>query len=213
MTQMQPMSVIFTVPEDDFPDEILREYQARATNSLAYGLRSRQSSSNCCRKGGDARQPDRHDDRHDQIARAVRQCRRDAVPQPVRQYPLDRLYDQERARRAAPAIQHGAPGDYVYVVKDGKASVQRSSSGKTDGPYVQSCTASRRAIRWWSTAPIGCATAPRSASSPKTREASRRRTRRRRASRRRAINRKAERAVMRRLHKARGAHRRQGAPE
>ncbi len=40
---------------------------------------------------------------------------------------------------AAPlaGIQHGAPGDYAYVVKDGKASVHVVKLGKTDGPYVQ----------------------------------------------------------------------------
>ena len=102
------------------------------------GLRPRQCQATGCRNGGGARQPDRHDDRHGQIARAVRQCRRGAFPQPVRQYPPDRRYDaRTRSPRRSPAIQHGAPGDYAYVVKDGKASVHVVKLGKTDGPYVQ----------------------------------------------------------------------------
>jgi multidrug efflux system membrane fusion protein len=40
---------------------------------------------------------------------------------------------------AAPtaAVQHGAPGDYVYAVKDGKAAVHVVKLGVTDGDYVQ----------------------------------------------------------------------------
>jgi multidrug efflux system membrane fusion protein len=40
---------------------------------------------------------------------------------------------------AAPiaGVQHGAPGDYAYVIKDGKASVRVVKLGQADGDYVQ----------------------------------------------------------------------------
>jgi multidrug efflux system membrane fusion protein len=50
------------------------------------------------------------------------------------------LVDTLQGVVAAPtaAVQHGAPGDYTYVVGgDGKASVRVLKLGQTDGEYVQ----------------------------------------------------------------------------
>ncbi len=53
------------------------------------------------RHAADRRQPDRHDDRDDQAARAVRQQRREAVSEPVREH---------APARADAAERHGHPG-------------------------------------------------------------------------------------------------------
>ena len=48
---------------------------------------------------------------------------------------VDTLKDSVAAPTAA--VQHGAPGDYAYVVVDGNAAVRLLKLGQTDGDYVQ----------------------------------------------------------------------------
>jgi multidrug efflux system membrane fusion protein len=64
-----------------------------------------------------------------------------------------------------PAVLSGAPGDYVYLVNaDHTVSVRKVTWGRATARIRPSCPASRSGTRWWSTAPTGSATAPRSAS-------------------------------------------------
>ena len=63
------------------------------------------------RHAADHRQPDRHDDGHDQAARGVRQHRREAVPEPVREHAPARADAAGRdrhpgGRRAARLLRH-----------------------------------------------------------------------------------------------------------
>ena len=61
LTQLHPISVIFTVPEDDIP-EIMAQMNAGAP--LEVTIYDRRNANNCHRPGDDGRQPDRHDDRY-----------------------------------------------------------------------------------------------------------------------------------------------------
>ena len=71
ITQMQPISVVFSVPEDNLPD-ILQRMRAGATMSVDAYDRANVTQARD-RAARDAGQPDRHDHRHGQTARDVRQ--------------------------------------------------------------------------------------------------------------------------------------------
>ncbi len=84
VTQLQPISVIFTLPEDNLP-EVLKQWHAGATlATTAYdrtGTREARS-----RQARHHRQRDRHHDRDGQAPRDLRQFRREPVPQSIRQH-------------------------------------------------------------------------------------------------------------------------------
>ena len=94
ITQMRPISVIFTVPETELPPvlEAMRADRRLARRGLG-SRRRRQAGDRCA---ADRRQPDRHGDRHHQAARDLRERRRVAVPEPVRQHPAARADAPER---------------------------------------------------------------------------------------------------------------------
>ena len=85
ITQMQPITVVFTVSEDNVPE---LQLQMRHGKPLPVDALDRSDADED--RGRDAahhRQPDRHHHRHREAARAVRQRGQRALPQSVRQHP------------------------------------------------------------------------------------------------------------------------------
>ena len=94
ITQLQPITVIFTIPEDDLP-EIMPQLNAGTTLPVtAYDRANLHQLATG--QGIGRRQSDRHHDRDRESARAIRQCRQCAVPEPVRQCAAS---DQDAAKR------------------------------------------------------------------------------------------------------------------
>ncbi len=83
VTQLQPVSVLFSLPEDNISDIMARVHAGATLSVEAYdrGQTVKLASGNARHRG----QPDRHHDRHGQAACPVRQCGERAVPQSVRQ--------------------------------------------------------------------------------------------------------------------------------
>ncbi len=135
ITQLQPITVIFPIPEDDLPD-IVPQLNAGGTFQVD-GVRPRQCQAVGHRPRHRARQSDRHHDRHREGARTVRQHRLRVVPQPVRQCPALGENADDVVTVPTAAIQRGAPGAYVYVINaDNTVSVRPIKLGPTDGPMA-----------------------------------------------------------------------------
>ena len=94
VTQLEPITVIFTIPEDSLGQVQARLRRGAKLPSMPSIARRRRRSRAAA---ADPRQPDRHDDRDGQRPRALRQQGRRALPEPVRQY--------------APAGRYAAGGD------------------------------------------------------------------------------------------------------
>ena len=88
ITQMRPISVLFTVPEAELPAVLDGLRKDRRMPVEAWDRND--TTQDHHRRAADGGQPDRHHHRHDQAAGAVRQRRRTAVPEPVRQHPAAR---------------------------------------------------------------------------------------------------------------------------
>ena len=115
--QLDPISVVFTTPEDNLP-RITARLNAGAKLPVDR-VRPRQRQAARGRRADDLRQSDRHHDRHVQAARQLRQPRQRAVPEPVRQRAAARRHaDQRRAR----AQRRGAarPERAVRLCREGR---------------------------------------------------------------------------------------------
>ncbi|MGO8739434.1 efflux RND transporter periplasmic adaptor subunit [Rhodoblastus sp.] len=135
ITQMQPMSVIFTVPEDSL-DEILPKI--RAGDKLIAAVYDRANVKQLA-AGTVAALDSQIDTTTGMIKLRALFDNTDEALFPNQFVNIRLTADVLKGALAAPlaGIQHGAPGDFAYVVKDGKASVHVVKLGKTDGPYVQ----------------------------------------------------------------------------
>jgi len=158
---VQPISVVFTIPEDTLPSVRTR---LRAGASLEVRALDRtQKMELGVGRLSTKRQRHRHHHRHGQAGAHLRQCRREPVSQSVRKRAL--LVDTVKDATVVPvaAIQRGQPGTFVHLVKaDDTVEIRPVELGKSDGEKVQMSRASRLTIRLLSTALTGCATAPRS---------------------------------------------------
>ena len=147
---------------------------ARTTARSLAGRRARPREGEAARERHAAhdRQPDRHDDRHGEAARAVRQRRRGAVPEPVRQHAAARAHD----RAARPScrrrpIQHD--GDAGVRLRRSRTAAPTSSTsrpGVVEGDADRRSTASRPARSSRTAASRSCTTA-RTVRSPAARAA------------------------------------------
>ncbi len=135
ITQMQPMSVIFTVPEDSL-DEILPKI--RAGDKLVATVYDRADVKKLA-TGTVAALDSQIDTTTGMVKLRALFDNADEALFPNQFVNVRLTADTLKGALAAPlaGIQHGAPGDFAYVVKDGKASVHVVKLGKTDGPYVQ----------------------------------------------------------------------------
>ena len=94
ITQLQPISVLFTVPEDNLQAISKRLQDGAVLPATAYD----RSGANKIADGtlADLRQPDRSDHRNDQAAGAVSERNEGALSKPVRQYPAAARHPQGR---------------------------------------------------------------------------------------------------------------------
>jgi multidrug efflux system membrane fusion protein len=130
ITQMQPISVMFTIAEDTLPQ--VRNACARATRNHRARPRRRSSSASA---SSPPRQPDRYHDRHGEDARHLRQSRRGAVSQSVRQYPPAGRYGEGRHHRAC--CRHPArPTRFVYLKADDTVAIRVVETAETDGDKI-----------------------------------------------------------------------------
>ena len=83
ITELDPISVVFTTPEDNLPRITRAAERGRETAGDRARPRQRQTARG--RRTDDLRQRDRHHDRHVQAAGDLRQSRQHSVPEPVRQ--------------------------------------------------------------------------------------------------------------------------------
>lgn len=135
ITQMQPMSVIFTVPEDSL-EEILPKI--RAGDKLVATAYDRANVRKLA-TGTVFALDSQIDTTTGMIKlRAIFDNPDEALfPNQFVNVRLTAYTIKDALAAPLAGIQHGAPGDYAYVIKDGKASVHVVKLGKTDGPYVQ----------------------------------------------------------------------------
>ena len=97
ITQLQPISVLFTIPEDSLPQ--VNAEAARRARISGRGLQPRQLEEAGVRDAGDRRQPDRQHHRHLEAEGGVRQQGQRALPAAVRQHaPAGGLADQSARR-------------------------------------------------------------------------------------------------------------------
>jgi membrane fusion protein, multidrug efflux system len=135
VTQLQPISVIFTLPEDNLP-AVMKQVRAGATLSVtAYE-----------RTGTTALGKGRLETVDNQIDTTTGTVKLRAIFDNEQEilFPnqfvniqllVDTLHDSDIVPRAA--IQHGAPGAFVYVVKpDQTVAVQKVKVGPADGQNI-----------------------------------------------------------------------------
>ena len=132
MTQLQPISVIFTLPEDSLPAVIAAMHGPAPLPVTA--LDRANTTQIGQRHAADAGQPGGHHHGHGQGAGAVSEWRRVAVSQPVRQR---QSAGADAARRGADA-QRRHPARRAGHVRlrhrgDNKVSVRPIKLGPTDG--------------------------------------------------------------------------------
>ena len=136
ITQLQPISVLFTVPEDNL-QAISKRLQAGAVlPATAYDRSGSQQDRR--RHAADLRQPDRSHHRNDQAAGAVRERSQALFPNQFVNVRL--LLDTHKDVTTMPTagIQRGVPGTFVYLVNaDSTVSVRTVVLGVTDGDRVE----------------------------------------------------------------------------
>ena len=135
ITQLDPISVIFTVPEDQVPD-IVSRYQSNATLTATAYDRANTTQLASGKLGA-------FDTEVDTTTGTVK-MRATFDNGANKLFPfqfvnirlvLDTLHDVVRAPVAA--VQHGAPGDFVYIVNEDKTvSVRKVELGAQDGDFL-----------------------------------------------------------------------------
>ena len=112
--------------------------QAQAGRARAgRGLRSRADPSARIGRPRDDGQPDRSGHRHGQAQGRLPEHEQRAVPESVRQRPVAPRRRARRDDRARAAVQRGAQGTFVYVVKpEGAVTVRQIGVGVTQGDDV-----------------------------------------------------------------------------
>ena len=136
ITQMKPISVIFSVPEDALAKILPRIRQGAKLDADAYDRANVKKLAT-----GEVSVLDNQVDTSTGMVklRAVFDNANESLF-PNQFVNIRLLVATMKDAVAAPlaAIQHGAPGDYAYVIgQDGKAVVRVLKLGQTDGDYVQ----------------------------------------------------------------------------
>ena len=136
ITQLQPISVVFVLPEDDIPD-VTREMAARPSLPVAAYDRT---NATALAQGALMAVDNTVDTTTGTVKLRARFANTDGALFP-NQFVNARLLLKTVAKvTQAPAasVQHGAPGSFVYLVKpDHTVGVQPVQTGITDGDLVQ----------------------------------------------------------------------------
>jgi len=135
ITQLQPMSVIFSVPEDALGKIQPKMRDGGKLTAVAYD----RSNVKMLASGAVTVLDNQVDTTTGMVKLRAQFDNQDEALFPNQFVNIRLLVDTLQNAIAAPtaAVQHGAPGDYTYVVgPDGKASVRVLKLGQTDGDYV-----------------------------------------------------------------------------
>ena len=155
ITQLQPIAVIFPIPEDSLPTVLEQLGQRRP--AAGRGLRPGAADKARHGRASDRRQPDRSHHRHRQAQGDFPNTDNELFPNQFVNARL--LVETRRGATVVPtaAIQRGPQGTFVYVVKaDRTVAVRPVGVGVTDGDDVSIERGWRRGSWSWSTAPSGC---------------------------------------------------------
>jgi len=144
---MQPISVLFAVPEDNLPD-IIQRLRAGATLSVeAYD----RANTRLLATGQLATLDNQIDTTTGTLKTAghLPEPGRAALPEPVRQRPSAGEHDPEHGPRAGPAVQRGEPGTFVYVINaNNTVSVRPVKLGPTDGGFTAVTSGLQPGEKW-----------------------------------------------------------------
>jgi multidrug efflux system membrane fusion protein len=135
ITQLQPMTVIFSVPEDALGKIQARMRDGGKLTATAYD----RSNVKLLATGAVTVLDNQVDTTTGMVKLRAQFDNQDEALFPNQFVNIRLLVDTLQNTIAAPtaAVQHGAPGDYTYVVDaDGKARVRVLKLGETDGDYV-----------------------------------------------------------------------------
>jgi multidrug efflux system membrane fusion protein len=135
ITQMQPISVLFSAPEDTL-DKILPKI--RDGSKLIAAAYDRANVKKLA-TGAVSVLDNQVDTTTGMVKLRANFDNADEALFPNQFVNVRLLVDTLKDAVAAPtaAVQHGAPGDYTYVIVDGKAAVRVLKLGQADGAYVQ----------------------------------------------------------------------------
>ena len=135
ITQLQPITVIFTIPEDSLGPVAARLQQE--SEAAGRRLRSHRPDEDRKRNVVDARQPDRHHNRDRKSAIHLRQQERCAFPQPVRKHSAAGEYaaGSDAGSRIGDSTER--PASFVYVIQNDVAHMRSVKPGVTDGGLTQ----------------------------------------------------------------------------
>lgn len=135
ITQMQPISVLFSVPEDAL-DKILPKIREGAKlEAVAYDRANVKKLAT-----GEVSVLDNQvDTTTGMVKLRANFTNEDEALFPNQFVNIHLMVSVLKDALAVPvaAVQHGAPGDYAYVVVDGKATVRVLKVGQTDGDRIQ----------------------------------------------------------------------------
>ncbi len=136
VTQLQPMSVIFSVPEDALNKIAPKMRDGAKLTATAYDRANVKKLAT----GVVTVLDNQVDTTTGMVKLRATFDNQDEALFPNQFVNIRLLVDTLKDAIAAPtaAVQHGAPGDYTYIVtEDGKASVRVLKLGQVDGDYVQ----------------------------------------------------------------------------
>jgi membrane fusion protein, multidrug efflux system len=135
ITQMQPMSVLFAVPEDALEKILPKIRDGSKLVAVAYDRANVKKLAT----GAVSVLDNQVDTTTGMVKLRANFDNSDEALFPNQFVNIRLLVDTLTDSVAAPtaAVQHGAPGDYAYVVVDGKAAVRLLKLGQIDGDYVQ----------------------------------------------------------------------------
>jgi multidrug efflux system membrane fusion protein len=135
ITQMQPISALFSVPEDALAKILPKIREGAKLEAVAYDRANVKKLAT-----GAVSVLDNQVDTSTGMVKLRANFSNDGETLFPNQFVNIRLMVSVlKDALAAPvaAVQHGAPGDYAYVVVDGKAAVRVLKLGQTDGDQVQ----------------------------------------------------------------------------
>jgi multidrug efflux system membrane fusion protein len=135
ITQMQPISVLFSAPEDTLDKILPKMRDGSKLIATAYDRANVKKLAT----GAVSVLDNQVDTTTGMVKLRANFDNGDEALFPNQFVNVRLLVDTLKDAVAAPtaAVQHGAPGDYTYVIVDGKASVRVLKLGQTDGAYVQ----------------------------------------------------------------------------
>jgi membrane fusion protein, multidrug efflux system len=135
ITHLQPMSVLFSVPEDALSKIQPKMRDGGKLTAVAFD----RSNVKMLASGAVTVLDNQVDTTTGMVKLRAQFDNQDEALFPNQFVNIRLLVDTLQNAIAAPtaAVQHGAPGDYTYVIDaDGKASVRVLKLGQTDGDYV-----------------------------------------------------------------------------